>query len=322
MPRSGPFESKNAGVVAAFLVRPVVAGEDDERVARQAVLLEAVDGAADVAVHAPHHGGEVLLLLRPVLAGKRALVGHLHAVVAGLVVGVGNRVRQVEEERAFLRAVDERQRLLRKEVVTVLFPLAGDAHAAGVFVGDNVRQRHPLAVSPQERGPVVVGVALVGVPEEVVEPLFPGGTGGVVVAQAPLADTGGGIAGRLEEFGHGHAIGFEPLALPHRGGVTDVQARHQREPRRGAHGRASVMLREADALGSQAVEAGRLQALLAVAAEVAVAEVVGQDEDDVRFACGPGSGGRSGGRIRGQGCCHRGAGGGAEELSAVHGATS
>ena len=64
-------------------------------------------------------------------------------------------------------------------------------------------------------------------------------------------------------------------------GMAGVVAGHQATARRGADGAAGVALREAHALRGQAVEVRRLDLLLAVAAEVAIAQVVGQDENDV-----------------------------------------
>ena len=55
------------------------------------------------------------------------------------------------------------------------------------------------------------------------------------------------------------------------------------------------MLGEADALLRHAIEAGRADEFLAVAAEVTVAEIVGEEIDDVGWAAGD-RGGRGGGR--------------------------
>ena len=66
--------------------------------------------------------------------------------------------------------------------------------------------------------------------------------------------------------------------------MADVLARHERAARRGAHGIACVDLREAHTVGGDAVDVGSLNALLTVAAEVTVAEVVGEYENDVGLA--------------------------------------
>src|SRR5438128_1318763 len=83
-------------------VRTVVAGEEHDRVVVEAKLAQAIEKSADVAVQVGDHGGMILVDLRPWLVGVGDVAGHLHAVALGLaalVVGVRNRVRQVEEER-------------------------------------------------------------------------------------------------------------------------------------------------------------------------------------------------------------------------------
>ena len=63
-----------------------------------------------------------------------------------------------------------------------------------------------------------------------------------------------------------------------------MESRHQGRPRRAAE-RTVVELREAHAAGGQAVQIRRLD-LAAVTAEVGVAQVIGQDQHDVRPLCG------------------------------------
>ena len=71
------------------------------------------------------------------------------------------------------------------------------------------------------------------------------------------------------------------LLVPADVGVAGVLASHQRAARGRAHGAAGVELREARAFPRHAVQPGRAELRLAVRAHVSVAEVVGQDEDDV-----------------------------------------
>ena len=61
-----------------------------------------------------------------------------------------------------------------------------------------------------------------------------------------------------------------------------IAARHQRGAGRGAERRRRVELRQPRAFGRHAVEIRRLELRVAEAAEIAVAEVVGQDDDDIR----------------------------------------
>jgi len=62
-----------------------------------------------------------------------------------------------------------------------------------------------------------------------------------------------------------------------------------------ADGAGGVGLGEADALGGEAIEVGRVVKRAAVAAEVPPAEVVREDEDDVRAVLGQGQRGEQGG---------------------------
>ena len=73
---------------------------------------------------------------------------------------------------------------------------------------------------------------------------------------------------------NGHAVSADQ-------GVAGVQAGHEAAPRRGADRAAGVAVGEADSLGGHLVEAGRLDELLPLAAQIAVAEVIGQEKDDI-----------------------------------------
>ncbi len=80
MPVKGPLGLKRVEVVLALVVRAVVAGEDDERVLREAELLQVLQHAADIAVEPRDHRRLALVLLRPVLVRVGAVVGHMRAV--------------------------------------------------------------------------------------------------------------------------------------------------------------------------------------------------------------------------------------------------
>ena len=112
---------------------------------------------------------------------------------------------------------------------------------------------------------------LIQVAEERVEALLERVALQVDLAEAPLAEQGGRVTGCLEHLCHGdidipQGLGMHPRA----GGVaahvrvSHVLPCHQHAPRRGAHGGSRVELREADSLGSHAVEFGRLDDGLSV----------------------------------------------------------
>ncbi len=64
--------------------------------------------------------------------------------------------------------------------------------------------------------------------------------------------------------------------------MAGVITGHKRGAGGGADGAAGVRLSEADAFGGHAIKVGRLDPFLTITAEIAVAEVIGHDENDVR----------------------------------------
>ena len=150
-------------IVPAFLMRPVVAGEDDQRVLVLAGLFQLRHDAADVAIETRHHGREILLHLRPRLTGERLVAGHFHAVAdvpAQFIVGMRRSEGQVEEERILLLAVQELQRALGEQILHPLLPLAQ------ILLDDLL-----FLVVPETLRIVSVGVSLIQKSEPVVESL-------------------------------------------------------------------------------------------------------------------------------------------------------
>ena len=62
------------------------------------------------------------------------------------------------------------------------------------------------------------------------------------------------------------------------------------------------MLGEFHAFGGEAIDVWRVDFLLTEAADVAIAEVIGDEEDDVGFACGRGFGREAVNRTNQTGC--------------------
>ena len=108
-----------------------------------------------------------------------------------------------------------------------------------------------------------------------------GGTG--EAAEVPFAEVGGGVARLLEEAGEGgnggvEEVGHASAEVVGFGGKVAVDAMAGGKMA-GCEGGTTG---GADgALGGEAVEVGRFDLAVAVAAEVAPAEVVGEDEEDV-----------------------------------------
>ena len=124
--------------------------------------------------------------------------------------------------------------------------------------------------------------------EGVLEALPIGLTGGPRLPQPPLADEGRAIPRVAKHLRDRHVLGLQrrvaggQCPVSPDGRVAGVQPGHEHGPRRRTHGAARIVLREPHAFARQAIERGRLKPRLAVRAQVAVAQVVGLDQQDVR----------------------------------------
>src|SRR5262249_21909041 len=136
---------------------------------------------------------------------------------------------------------------------------------------------------------MAVRVPLAVVAEEQVEAVLVGIALGAGRTQAPLAHRAGGVTLFLEQLGDGDlisgdgllALGLD-LAVVADVGMAAVLARHQATARRSADRRAAVRLGEAHTLRRQPVDVRGANLLLTVAADFVAAQVIREDEDDVR----------------------------------------
>ncbi len=109
--------------------------------------------------------------------------------------------------------------------------------------------------------------------------------------KVPLAHGGCGIAFFLEEVGHGDAGGVDDEFRIARGNAgvllpPRIHARQQSEARGRAGGGCGVCVGELHALSGQTVDVGRADFGSAIAAQVADAEVIGNQADHVRLLPG------------------------------------
>ena len=107
-----------------------------------------------------------------------------------------------------------------------------------------------------------------------------------IVAQVPFAEDATDVAGLAQvfgkrDFGQVHVGGLAIHVGDARAEV--VAAGHQRRPRRRAD-RADVELREFRGLAGERVDLRRLDVRVAVASHIAVAQIVDEEQDDVRSA--------------------------------------
>jgi len=203
-------------------------------------------------------------------------------------------VRRVErhfEEEGLLRVLlDELHRPLGEQIRGI----AGDVRRLGVL--EQIVLTRPVGVL------VVIDQAALE-SEEVVEPM---GVGAELrlVAQMPLADETGAIAVVLEQLRQGAASRRQPLILSHACGAERVldprslliAAADQHRSRRRAV-RCGVEVGQPGAILRKAVDVGRLDVRRPIAANVTIADVVGDDQDHVRTR---GLGLRGGGRGTGK----------------------
>ena len=85
-------------LVSTPLVRAIVGSKEDQRALVDLQFPEQIQDTARVTINVPDHRRKTLLRFRPVLGREFAQVGHLHASVPRLIIGVGHVHREVEEE--------------------------------------------------------------------------------------------------------------------------------------------------------------------------------------------------------------------------------
>jgi len=149
-------------------------------------------------------------------------------------------------------------------------------------------QQHTLVVIPQMPGVIRVRFPLAVVAIKPVEAHLQRITDRPGIAQAPFAERPGGVTGALQQVPHrarafGHRrlpLGLVLVVTAHRH-VPRVQASHQRRPRGRAHCAARIMLGETHPAGRQPVQMRRGDLRSAVGPHVSVAQIIGQDVNNV-----------------------------------------
>ena len=198
---------------------------------------------------------------------RAALLGGLQGCVRG-VVGHYQEERLPGSSAGSRRgAADEVDRLRGEHVGLVA--AVGAARAAVV-----VQEPVPVVHDAAEEAGELREAALIGV----VAP--------VMHAAVPLAHVAGAVASGGEHLADGalaQGDAVEAAVRLHAQGAAAVvvASGEQRGACRGADRSAAVVLGAAHALGGEPIDVGRGQDGVAVAAQVAVAQVVGQEQDDV-----------------------------------------
>lgn len=145
-----------------------------------------------------------------------------------------------------------------------------------------------LVVIVEVGGEVGVGVALAVIAVEAVDSLLVRGAGGVEKSHAPFAEGGGGVAGRFCDFADRDGVGGDgPLAFGNHfavsadGAFSGVESGEEDGAARGADGGAAVGLHVAGAFFGELVDAGSLDELLTIDADVSLGDVIREDEDEI-----------------------------------------
>ena len=265
----------------------VVVHVNDERVAGEVLGVEECEQATDVFVDVVDHAEEMSDGLGVGAGADFALVegGVLGAGGVGRVRGVG---RDTGEERTigFLGRFDPARGLGKKDIGAE----AGGFRERAVVADDGIE----VGVAGDIAAGAGIGLAdaAAAVDEDLVEAAGAGLIGGFV-AEMPFPKNAGGVTGGFQDLSEGGGVESEALAFED--GVGDavfefVTAGEER----GASGRASgadVEIGEAHALSAESVEVGRLEDGISVSGKIAVALIVGDDEENV----GARGGGRGGG---------------------------
>ncbi len=125
------------------------------------------------------------------------------------------------------------------------------------------------------------------------EGAVPVGAGGVAQAEVPFTDDGGLVSGIFEEGGEGGRSGLDDSGAI--GGcyagvilAEGVGAGEEGEAGGGAGGGGAVSAGEAEAFGGEAIDIWGVDVGGAVAGHIAIAQVIGHDDDDVGFGAGVG----------------------------------
>src|SRR6266480_314861 len=124
---------------------------------------------------------------------------------------------------------------------------------------------------------------VVQVANEFVKSLFARHSARTFIPQPPFADHLGMVSGLFQNLRHRQFLRSQCLifGIPPNAVVSAMHARHQRRPRRRADSAAGITTHEANPFGRQLVQVRGFDFRLAVTTQIAIAKVVGQNENNI-----------------------------------------
>lgn len=278
------------GIVAAFCVSTVVAGEKDQGFVVDAEIIEEGKDGTDLIVKVLHHSCEAgdgidhvwARLVRPgsVFSNlgvefREDLPPFVMEVSGSMHGGVGNGRGDVAKEGLFGRgmAVDKGPSLIHDEVIDEGSFLHGDF----------------FAIVDEGRGEIGVGNSLAFPSIEFVKPMGQGvwGAFDVCFPETPFSKRSRRVSRETKELGEDEGFRgkrgsiLTPRNISPEVAFPRVKPGHEDGAGGAADGVSRVVLGETKALRSQTIDVRRLQFFLAIAGEISVAEVVCEDVDDV-----------------------------------------
>src|SRR5947207_818404 len=130
---------------------------------------------------------------------------------------------------------------------------------------------------------IIMGVDVVEVAGKFVEAFFQRSSGCIFVTQSPLANQACMITRIAQYLSHCQVLWPQSLAaVTANKCVAGVQAGHQRATRRSTNSASRVEIRETNSLRCEFVQIRGLNSGLAIATQITIAKIIGDNQDDVR----------------------------------------
>ena len=277
------------GLVPGAARVAVVAGEDHDCVFRELFVFERLQQMADPCVHGLDHGDVDIRRRTPLVPERRIQRQWIGTVVRwSLKRRMRASVGNIQEKRLVFATLDELNGFVGHQIGEVPFAPNRVAVLEKVVSGNDV-QAMEIAHSAADAVERVVKAMVMRRELR-------------LVAQVPLAGDGGCIPSVFEQpdnrllfrrqtqlvfFAKADGVVVPPHVSRPNGALQSanpllIASRQERCSGGRAFGPIGIVICESDALFGELIQIGRLDVPATVAGQIAVAQIIGQDEDDVR----------------------------------------